>query len=205
MHVQDGFAPAEFFPYGFQARIAGPVTLLVIGINADPIAFQRVVRISDFLQRTFDIGERYGRKESEAFGIVLHALRAEVIHGADGGARLFRIVIDDVARLCEREDCNTDAEFVHLLNGLLRCPRRQASATTPACSAATAATTPTETWGRKVMMDVNASAPCGRFVSSLLGEQSAGRRHGAGSNCGQRLQEFASIFHSLSSLTPLLT
>ena len=49
MHVQNGFAPSEFFPYGFQVRVAGPMTLVVIGVDTDAVTFQRVIGVGDLL------------------------------------------------------------------------------------------------------------------------------------------------------------
>ena len=62
MHVHDRLTASKLLPYRCKLRIAGPMTLVVVGINADSVALQRFVRVLDFLQRAIDIRERDRRK-----------------------------------------------------------------------------------------------------------------------------------------------
>src|SRR2546427_6861273 len=141
MHVQDCFAPAEFFPYGFQVGIAWPMTLVVIRVDTDPVTFQGIARVLDLLQGTFYIGERYRCKQSETFRVVLHTLRTEFIGSPNCRASLRSVVVNHVAHLSQREDRRADAEFIHLLDGSLGRPR-PTSASACTCGAGGRSTPP---------------------------------------------------------------
>src|SRR5437868_2244641 len=185
MHIKDGVPAAKLLPDRLELRIAGPVSLVVVRVDADAIALQRVVGILDFLQRTFDIGKRYRSEQPESLRIILHAFRAEFVDRARCSAALWSVVVNHVAHLCERKNGDGDAELIHLLDGLLHRPGAAAATTLSSSTSSTAPTTSTKTEARwlMVMMDIDQAAFRGGLVCLSLTEQSARRCYRARAGC----------------------
>src|SRR5881296_516937 len=185
MHIKDGVASAKLFPYRLELRIARPVSLVVIRVDADAVALQRVVCILDFLQRTFDIGKRYRSEQPEALRIILHAFRTEFVDGARRSAALRGVVVNHVAHLCERQNGDSDTELVHLLDGLLHRPGAAPATALSSSTSSTAPATSTESkpgW-LMVMMDIDQAAFRSGLVCLSLTEQSARRCYRARAGC----------------------
>src|SRR5437016_1980276 len=190
MHIKDSVAPAKLLPDRLELRIARPMALVVVRVDADAVALQRVVGILDFLQRTFDIGKRYRSEQPESLRIILHAFRAEFVDGVRCSAALRRVVVNHVAHLCQGKNRDGDAELIHLLDGLLHRPGGAAATTLAGFTSRTSRTAPTtspktESRWLMVMMDIDQAAFCRRLVCPSLTEQRARRCNRAGARCRQ--------------------
>ena len=85
----------------------------------------------------------------------MHALRAEIVYLAHGGAAFFGVVVNDIAHLCKGQNGDTNSKLIHLLNGLLRCPRTPASAPRASTSRKGTAAATTKSESRRLMMVMN--------------------------------------------------
>src|SRR5262249_20887490 len=70
--------------------------------------------------RSVDVRQRNTTKEPELFGVLLHEFCAVIVPGSDSGPSFLRCVVEDITHLRHRKDGVADADFVHLLQRILR-------------------------------------------------------------------------------------
>ena len=99
---------------GSKYSIAGPVGLIVVGVNPNAVGLQRVEAVFDFLHHAVDIGQRHAREQAKALGMFRHQLGPVIVAGAHRRAALGRIVVEHVAHLRHGQNGDGDVELVHL-------------------------------------------------------------------------------------------
>src|SRR5262245_5315 len=95
----------------------------------------------------------------------LHQLGAVIVAGSHILSAGLRAAIKHVAQLSHGQDCDTDAEFVHLLQSLFRSPRPSAPDVA-------------EAWRLMVMMDIDGAATNIQPVDLVLSKSCLAAQNG---------------------------
>ena len=114
MGVDHRFPAIELFPHRREGGVA-EVFILVSRHEAQAFGLERIECVLDFLQASFDIGQRQRREVAEATRVVARELRRIVVALARDLAALFQVTCGG-ARLHERHHRQGNAALVHLLD-----------------------------------------------------------------------------------------
>src|SRR5262245_53808319 len=82
VNEDDCLASIEFLEHGLEVWIARPSIAIVVGINADAVALQRVKCVFNFLYASLYVRKRHCGKYAETFWIFLHQLRGVLVSGS---------------------------------------------------------------------------------------------------------------------------